>query len=108
MRQDLLTYARESPREFKDERLHELIERVRNLAGHHLHLGSVELNVIPDLANDALVCDGDQIIQALLALVINAVEAMPDGGQLTIRTAASESDPDDSGPDSDSKQVDSD
>ena len=90
---DLLTYARESPHEFKPEHLHELIERVTNLAGHHLHLGSVEVSVLPDLADDVVVCDGDQVVQALLALVINAVEAMPDGGQLTLRTAPSESDP---------------
>jgi two-component system NtrC family sensor kinase len=91
---DLLTYARESPHEFKPERLNELMDRVTNLAGHHLHLGSVEVNVLHDVADDAVVCDGDQIVQALLALVINAVEAMPEGGQLTLRTAAGESDPD--------------
>ena len=90
---DLLTYARESPHEFKAEHLHELVERVTNLAGHHLQLGSVEVSVLPDLANDTVVCDGDQIVQALLALMINAVEAMPEGGQLTLRTAPGESDP---------------
>ena len=36
---DLLTYARESPHEFKAEHLHELVERGTNLAGHHLQLG---------------------------------------------------------------------
>lgn len=90
---DLLTYARESPHEFKSENLHDLIERVTNLAGHHMELGAVEVNVIPDLADDVLVCDGDQIVQALLALTINAVEAMPEGGELTIRTAQGETDP---------------
>ena len=89
---DLLTYARESPHEFKPEHLHDLVERVTNLAGHHLELGSVEVNVLPDLSDDTLMCDGDQIVQALLALVINAVEAMPEGGELTVRTASGESD----------------
>jgi signal transduction histidine kinase len=32
-------------------------------------------------------CDPAQIEQALLALCINAVEAMPNGGALTLRTA---------------------
>ncbi len=90
---DLLTYARESPREFKPEHLHDLIHRAANLAGHHLHLGSVDLSVMPDLEDDAVMCDGDQIVQALLALTINAVEAMPDGGELILRTALAESDP---------------
>jgi two-component system NtrC family sensor kinase len=91
---DLLTYARESPHEFKPEHLHELVDRVVSLAGHHLHLGSVEISVLADLVDDTLICDGDQIIQALLALTINAVEAMPEGGQLTLRTAPGEKDPD--------------
>ena len=90
---DLLTYARESPHEFKPEHLHGLINRVANLAGHHLRLGSVQVTVLSDLADDTVVCDGDQIVQALLALIINAVEAMPDGGELTVRTAPGETDP---------------
>jgi two-component system NtrC family sensor kinase len=92
---DLLTYARESPHEFKEESLHELIHRVVSLAGHHMELGSVEVDLLLDLVNDTVVCDGDQIVQALLALTINAVEAMPGGGQLTIRTAPGESNQED-------------
>jgi len=84
---DLLTYARESPHEFKPEQLHKLLDRAANLAAHHLKLGSVKLTVMPDLADDFVVCDGDQIVQALLALMINAVEAMPEGGEIILRTA---------------------
>jgi two-component system NtrC family sensor kinase len=40
-----------------------------------------------------VICDGDQIVQALLALMINSVEAMPEGGALTLRTAVGEADP---------------
>ena len=90
---DLLTYARESPHEFKPESLHKLIHRVVSLAGHHMELGSVEVDLLLDLGDDTVVCDGDQIVQALLALAINAVEAMPEGGQLTIRTCPGETNP---------------
>jgi len=90
---DLLTYSRESPREFKPGSLHDLIRRVVSLARHHMELGSVEVNLILDLADDSIMCDGDQIVQALLALTINAVEAMPEGGQLTIRTRPGDEDP---------------
>ena len=35
-----------------------------------------------------LIGDGDQIVQALVALCVNAVEAMGEGGVLTLGTAA--------------------
>ena len=53
---------------------------------HHLQLGSVQLQTRLSLSDDQIVCDGEQIVQTLLALMINAVEAMPEGGELTIST----------------------
>lgn len=84
--QDLLTYARESPHELQVHHLHELIEQALNLAAHHMALGEVQKETRFNLADDRIVCDGEQIVQSLLALCINAVEAMPDGGRLTVET----------------------
>lgn len=90
---DLLTYARESPREFNEESLHSLIDRAVKLTQHHMKLGLVDLAVRKGLDDDRIVCDGDQVVQALLALMINAVEAMPDGGQLILETEPDPGDP---------------
>lgn len=83
---DLLTYARGGSHELAPAHLHGLVEHATNLMRHHLELGAVELGTELRLADDEIVCDGDQIVQALLALMINAVEAMPEGGALTLIT----------------------
>ena len=83
---DLLTYARESVPEFQPAHLHEVIERALKLVAHHTQLQHVESGTDLRLADDVVVCDREQIVQALVALMVNAVEAMPTGGRLTLRT----------------------
>jgi signal transduction histidine kinase len=58
-----------------------------------MQLGEVALDRELLLEDDEIVCDGEQIVQSLLALMINAVEAMPDGGRLRISTAEAVDDP---------------
>lgn len=91
---DLLTYARGGSHEREPAHLHALVERALKLTAHHMELGHVTVETRLELAADVVVCDDDQIVQALLALLINAHEAMPDGGQLTVAT---EEDPEDPG-----------
>jgi two-component system NtrC family sensor kinase len=90
---DLLTYARGGSHELEPARLHALIERALKLTAHHMELGHVEVEERLELADDVVVCDGDQIVQVLLALFINAREAMPEGGQLTVSTRQPADDP---------------
>lgn len=82
----LLTYAREGSHELAPGHLHEFVEHATSLMRHHLELGTVELETSLDLADDEIVCDGEQIVQSMLALMINAIEAMPEGGLLTVST----------------------
>jgi two-component system NtrC family sensor kinase len=90
---DLLTYARAGSQELEPAHLHALVERALKLTAHHMELGHVTVEVKLELADDRVVCDGDQIVQALLALLINAREAMPEGGQLTVSTREAPDDP---------------
>jgi two-component system NtrC family sensor kinase len=90
---DLLTYARGGTHELGPAHLHGLIEHATSLVRHHMQLGEVALDRELLLEDDEIVCDGEQIVQSLLALMINAVEAMPDGGRLRISTAEAVDDP---------------
>lgn len=88
---DLLTYARGRSAELEPVHLHALIDRALRLVAHHVELGGVTTTTDLGLEDDRLIADGEQIVQALIALLINAVEAMPDGGPLIVRTAEEQS-----------------
>ncbi len=83
---DLLTYARQSAPEFQPVHMHDVIQHAAKLVAHHTELVHVETETDFRLADDLVVCDREQIVQALVALLVNAVEAMPTGGRLTLRT----------------------
>jgi len=85
---NLLVFARRSGAAMVRAPLRPIVERALALVRHHLEMAQVRLEA--DLAADDpdLVCDADQIEQALVALLINAVEAMPQGGTITVRTRA--------------------
>jgi two-component system NtrC family sensor kinase len=84
---DLLTYARQGSAEFRSAPLHELVERALKLVAHHVELRGIETEQQLTLSDDSVVCDPEQVVQALIALLINAVEAMSEGGRLVVRTA---------------------
>ncbi len=83
---DLLTYARETKPTLEEAPLHEVVKRTLRLARHHFELAGVEVRPELRLEDDRIVCDPHRLEQALLALVVNAVEAMPGGGILTVGT----------------------
>ena len=85
---NLLTYARQGSAELRTASLHELIDRALHLVAHHIELRGVRAERELGLPDDQVVCDPEQIEQALIALLVNAVEAMGEGGTLVVRTAA--------------------
>jgi len=88
----LLTFSRRSPVSIGPVSINEILDRSIVLARHRLELGNVSLATriadhLPDISGDA-----NQLQQCLLNLIFNAVDAMPDGGTLTL-SAASEPNP---------------
>jgi two-component system NtrC family sensor kinase len=62
----------------------QVAERALMLVRHHLEIANVRLETrFPD-PDERIVCDPDQLQQALVALFVNAVEAMSAGGALTV------------------------
>ncbi len=83
---NLLTFARQAPRKVSSQDINVLVERAIAVVRHRLALQQVQLetSLQPDLPK--IQCDEGQIQQVLLALVVNAVEAMPKGGSLRIES----------------------
>ena len=83
---NLLNFARQNPLRAEKQDINALVERCLFLVHHHLDLQniSVEKRLAANLP--LVLCDAAQIEQSVLALVMNAAEAMPRGGRLTLQT----------------------
>ena len=83
---NLLTLSRTAPMNVQSTDLHAVIDRCLLLVRHQLELGGVELQLKPAKDLPLVPCDPAQIEQVLLALIMNAKDAMPRGGNLWIET----------------------
>ena len=83
---NLLTFSRTTPINLQATNLNQVIDRSLRLIQHQLDLAGI--HVQPDLDPELplIVCDGAQIEQVLLALMMNALDAMPQGGNLWVTT----------------------
>ena len=84
---NLLTFARQTPINPQKNDLNAIVERCLLLVGHQMTLQSIELQKKLDPQLPPLYCDAGQVQQALLVILMNAVEAMPHGGRLGIESA---------------------
>ena len=86
---NLLTLSRTAPMNVQLSDLHAVIDRCLLLVRHQLELGGIhlQLNIAEDLPQ--VPCDPAQIEQVVLALIMNAIDAMPRGGNLWIEAGLS-------------------
>ncbi|HEU5013254.1 MAG TPA: PAS domain S-box protein [Roseiflexaceae bacterium] len=68
--------------------LNRLVEETLTVASLNVRQEDIQVIFTPATDLPAVVCDADQLRQVFLNLMLNAIEAMPDGGTLTVRTAA--------------------
>jgi two-component system NtrC family sensor kinase len=68
--------------------LNQLLEETLALAGFNLRHGAINMIFTPAPDLPPVMCNADQLRQVFLNLALNAIDAMPDGGTLTVRTEA--------------------
>ena len=82
---NLLEFSRRSDHDREEVDIRKLVESTVALLDKELSLRKIELEVdIPETPK--IVCNLDSLKQVFLNIIINAVQAMPDGGRLQIRS----------------------
>ncbi len=81
---NLLVFSRQKVGEFRKQDLTPIVEQSIKLIAHHLSMHDVKHEIDRPETPVEINCDPEQIEQALIALEINAIEAMPEGGLLRI------------------------
>lgn len=83
---NLLTFSRTAPMNVETTDINAVAERCIRLVQHQLEIAGIELQLFLGAGLPTVQCDPAQIEQVLLALVMNAIDAMPHGGNLWLRT----------------------
>jgi len=84
---NLLDFARQSAPELVETDLNDIINRALELTAHSAQLNKVEVVKELDPSLPKLTADPNQLQQVCTNLIVNAIQAMPQGGKLTLLTS---------------------
>jgi nitrogen-specific signal transduction histidine kinase/iron only hydrogenase large subunit-like protein len=84
---NLLDFARQSPPSLRMVNCNDVITKSLELAAHSAVLQHIEVVKELDEKTPNIMADFDQLQQVCTNLILNAIQAMPGGGTLTLRTS---------------------
>ncbi len=81
---DLLIFSHSERDQFAEENLLTIIYHSTTVINHHLEINGITL--IKDYSDSPIMiyCSANKIQQAMISILINSIEAMPNGGKITI------------------------
>ncbi len=82
----LLAFARRRPGQFSQVDVNSLVDKALFLVHHKIELAAITTRSALSEEQPEIVGDPSQIQQALMALLINACQAMSDGGEISLTT----------------------
>jgi len=85
---NLLDFARQSEPTLKAVNLNNAINRALDLTAHSAKLQNIQVIKELDPSLPKLMADFSQLQQVFTNLILNAIQAMPEGGRLTLHTSA--------------------
>jgi len=83
---NLLNFSRQAPMNVQSTDLNQVVQQCTMLLRHNLEIASIQLHATLAEGLPHLQCDPSQIEQVLLAVIVNAADAMPHGGNLWLET----------------------
>jgi two-component system NtrC family sensor kinase len=87
---NLLDFSRPRPLQPEPVSINDTLRRVVDLAAYQLRKGAVETRFALHPEDPHVMADRSQMEQLFLNLVLNALQAMPEGGLLTLHTGVSD------------------
>ena len=83
---NLLHFSRSSESVMEKVDIHNLIDKSLSITNHHFEMNGISTATQLEAKDPNFIGNANQIVQVLIALFMNAVEAMPRGGALTVAT----------------------
>ncbi len=87
---NLLDFARQSEPTMRPISVNQVIESALLLVGHQIDLENIKLEKKLAKKLPLVLADPDKIQQVLINIILNATQAMPNGGTITIATSTAE------------------
>lgn len=84
---NLLDFARQSAPSLRVVKPNEVIQRALSLVAHSAELQNIQVIKELNPSLPKLMADFDQLQQVCTNFILNAIQAMPEGGELTLRTS---------------------
>ncbi|MHC4542964.1 MAG: cache domain-containing protein [Planctomycetota bacterium] len=87
---DLLEFARQSEPEMRILNINDVVRKAMTITTHPAELQNINLSthLAPELPN--IRGDSDKLQQVFVNIIVNALQSMPEGGELTVGTRLSE------------------
>jgi two-component system NtrC family sensor kinase len=83
----LLDFSRKDHLEFTERNLHKLLHDAYKLMEHQMKISNIAFREDYAAVKDLIRCSENQIKQAVIAMLLNAIEAVAENGEILIRTS---------------------
>jgi PAS domain S-box-containing protein len=83
---NLLNFSRTAEMRIKEHDLHEILAKTIDILRHRAEMNNITIKTYYSPETPTVHCDFSRIQQAFMNILWNAIEAMPDGGVLTVST----------------------